>query len=46
MTDYEFDMLQKEYDKLCDIYKIPLQNRITNFIGFDVLMPMLTHISI
>lgn len=40
MSDYEFDMLEKEYNKLCDKFSIEEEKRVTNFVGFSVMIPM------
>lgn len=40
VTDYEFDLMEKEYTRLCNIINIPNEIRITNFIGFDIGIPM------
>ncbi len=36
MSDYEYDMLEKKYDKFCDVYEVPMNKRVTNFVGFDI----------
>lgn len=40
MTDYEFDILEKEYDKLCEDFKVPEKYRLSSYVGFDIAMPM------
>ena len=40
MTDYEFDMLEKEYDKCCEIYNAPIKRRLSNFVGFSYDIPL------
>jgi NAD-dependent DNA ligase len=40
IPDYEYDMLEKEYDKYCNELKIPLEMRVSNFVGFDIGIPM------
>ena len=39
MTDYEYDMLEKQYTKFCDAYGIPSERRVTEFVGFSFYMP-------
>lgn len=40
VTDYQYDMLEIEYTKLCDEHNIKQEGRITNFVGFDIKIPM------
>lgn len=40
ITDYEYDMLEKEYEQGCDKLNIPTEDRVTNFVGFDIRIPM------
>ena len=40
MPDYEFDMLEVEYNKLCDENNIAQEQRVTNFVGFSIMIPM------
>ncbi len=40
MSDYEFDMLEKEYNKLCNKFSIEEEKRVTNFVGFGIMIPM------
>ena len=40
MSDYEFDMLEKEYIKLCNEFSIEEEKRVTNFVGFGIMIPM------
>jgi hypothetical protein len=40
MTDYEYDMMEKEYDILAKKLKTEENRRITNFVGFDIGIPM------
>lgn len=41
MTDYEFDMLEKEYVKLAGLIGIlDKHNMATEFVGFDAVSPM------
>jgi len=39
MTDYEYDMLEKQYIKFCDVYKVPSERRVTEFVGFSLYIP-------
>jgi hypothetical protein len=40
MSDYDYDMLEKEYDTLCARLGVPEKKMISNFVGFDYKMPM------
>lgn len=40
ISDYEYDMLEKLYEKECDKLGIVTEKRITNYIGFDIAIPM------
>lgn len=40
MSDYEFDIMEKEYDVLCDRFGIKQEYRVTNFVGWDFRIPM------
>jgi len=40
ISDYEYDILEKKYEKLCDELQVVKEKRITNFIGFDIGIPM------
>lgn len=40
ITDYDYDILEKKYDSLCDNLKIPHQFRVSNFVGFSINIPM------
>lgn len=40
MSDYEFDMLEKEYARLCNEFSIEEEKRVTNFVGFNIAIPM------
>lgn len=40
MTDYEYDIIEKRYDELCYKYKICEGSKITNFVGFNIAIPM------
>lgn len=39
ISDYEYDMLEKKYDKICNAYDAPRERRVTNFIGFSNGIP-------
>ena len=39
MTDYEFDKLEKDYDKYCEIYNAPIERRLSSFVGFSHNIP-------
>ena len=39
MTDYEYDILEKDYDLQCEIYKVPIERRLSNFVGFSIAIP-------
>lgn len=39
MTDYEYDMLEKSYDKGCNFYDVPNERRVTEFVGFSLYIP-------
>ena len=40
VSDYVYDNLEKEYIILCDELKISQEVRISNFIGFNIRIPM------
>ena len=40
MSDYEFDTLEKEYDILCNEFNISEKIRVSNFVGFSIMIPM------
>ncbi len=40
MSDYDYDMLEKEYDEICDKMSIEHHKRVTNFVGFNIKIPM------
>lgn len=40
ISDYEFDMIEIEYVKLCDEFNVPQELRVTNFVGFSIMIPM------
>ena len=40
ISDYDYDILEKRYSVLCDELKVSQEKRITNFIGFDLGIPM------
>jgi len=40
MEDYDYDMMEKEYDEIADHLEIPQEYRVSNFVGFDIRIPM------
>ncbi len=40
MSDYDYDILEKEYDRQADLHKVSHIIRISNFVGFNIKMPM------
>ena len=40
ISDYEFDMLEKKYDRLCDDLGIHLKLRVSESVGFSFRIPM------
>jgi NAD-dependent DNA ligase len=40
VSDYEYDIIEKEYDSMCLLYNIPGKNRVSNFVGFNIKIPM------
>lgn len=40
LSDYEYDIMEKEYDTMCLSYNILNQNRVSNFVGFSIRIPM------
>lgn len=40
ISDYDFDMLEKKYDKLCDDLGIHLRLRVSEHVGFSFRIPM------
>ena len=40
ISDYNYDMLEKQYDKYCNELEIPLETRVSNYVGFDIGIPM------
>jgi NAD-dependent DNA ligase len=40
ISDYDYDMLEKQYNKYCNELEIPLENRVSNYVGFDIAIPM------
>jgi NAD-dependent DNA ligase len=40
ISDYEFDMIEIEYVKLCDKFNVPQEQRVTNFVGFSIMIPI------
>lgn len=43
ISDYEYDMLEKKYDRLCDYIGINLELRVSEKVGWDDLIPMNLH---
>jgi len=39
MSDYEYDMLEKKYNKGCDVYDVPSERRVTDYVGFSLYIP-------
>ena len=39
MSDFDYDVLEKKYDKICDAYDAPRERRVTNFVGFSRVIP-------
>jgi hypothetical protein len=40
ISDYEFYMMEKEYNKICGILEIEKELRVTEFIGWNIKIPM------
>ncbi len=40
VSDYDYDMLEKDYDNLADALEIPRELRVSNFVGFDIRIPI------
>jgi NAD-dependent DNA ligase len=40
ITDYEYDTLEKEYEMLCEKFKIIKKHRISEIVGWSVMIPM------
>ena len=40
MTDQEFDKLEKEYDKYCEVYNAPKERRWSDVVGFSWNIPL------
>lgn len=40
ISDYDYDMLEIKYTKYCNELEIPHNLRITNYVGFDIGIPM------
>lgn len=40
VTDYEYDIMEKEYDKMCTLHNVPKSSRISSFVGFSINIPM------
>lgn len=40
MSDYEFDMLEKKYDKYCEILNAPKERRWSDVVGFSWDVPL------
>ena len=40
MTDQDFDKLEKEYDKYCEVYNAPNERRWSDVVGFSWDVPL------
>lgn len=40
ISDYDYDMLEKKYDRLCDYLGVDLRLRVSEHVGWDDLIPM------
>ena len=40
ITDINYDLLERQYNKYCDELEIPLEQRVSNYVGFDIGIPM------
>lgn len=40
MSDYDYDMLEKNYDIHAQIHGVDHSMKISNFVGFDIRIPM------
>lgn len=40
MSDYEFDMVEKEYEELCFRLGVPQEKMASEFVGFSIGIPM------
>ena len=40
MTDFEYDMMEKEYNKYCEIYNAPKERMVSSFVGFSWDIPL------
>lgn len=40
ITDYEYDILEKQYEMLCNDNRISLEKIIDNFVGYSDAIPM------
>lgn len=40
ISDFMYDMLEKRYLTGCNKFNIPEKERITNFVGFNIGIPM------
>ena len=40
VSDYYYDIIEEQYEKTCTSYNIIKCNRVSNFVGFSILIPM------